>query len=156
MSRGALDLISSLPAELPAQKQRHGARAVALGGEGTATSSGAVEVKRGRRREWQSSTWRKQIVAWGCPRTRVGLPPHSSRVMASGRCSGGGGDWSYRAVLGCLGGEGDDDACDDAPDEVRVQGPTTTAIAPRDGRPRLRDLNPPVNVSRFEQSLWTA
>jgi hypothetical protein len=39
--------------------------------------------------------------------------------MASGRCSGGGGDWSYRAVLGCLGGEGDDDARDDAPDEVR-------------------------------------
>ena len=40
--------------------------------------------------------------------------------MASGRCSGGGGDWSYRAVLGCLGGEGEgDDARDDAPDEVR-------------------------------------
>ena len=34
--------------------------------------------------------------------------------MASGRCSGGGSDWSYRAVLGCLGGEGDDDARDDA------------------------------------------
>ncbi len=40
--------------------------------------------------------------------------------MASGRCSGGGDDWSYRAVLGCLGGGGeDDDARDDAPDEVR-------------------------------------
>ena len=40
--------------------------------------------------------------------------------MASGRCSGGGSDWSYRAVLGCLGGEGEgDDARDDAPDEVR-------------------------------------
>ena len=39
--------------------------------------------------------------------------------MASGRCSGGGGDWSYRAVLGCLGGEGeDDDAPDNAPAEV--------------------------------------
>ena len=39
--------------------------------------------------------------------------------MASGRCSGAGGDWSYRAVLGCLGGGGDDDdAPDNAPAEV--------------------------------------
>ena len=41
--------------------------------------------------------------------------------MASGRCSGGG--WSSEAaaaVLGCLGGGGDDgDAPDNAPDEVR-------------------------------------
>ena len=38
--------------------------------------------------------------------------------MASGRCSGGGGDWSYRAVLGCLGGEDDDEAAENAPAEV--------------------------------------
>ena len=51
----------------------------------------------------------------------MGLPPHSSRIMASGRCSGGGG-WSSEAaaaVLGCLGGGGDDDdAPDNAPAEV--------------------------------------
>ena len=38
--------------------------------------------------------------------------------MASGRCSGGGGDWSYRAVLGCLGGEDDDEVAEKAPAEV--------------------------------------
>ena len=55
----------------------------------------------------------------GGSKSSRGAAPAQHRIMASGRCSGGGGDWSYRAVLGCLGGEGDDDARDDAPDEVR-------------------------------------
>ena len=46
----------------------------------------------------------------------MGLPQHSSRIMASGRCSGG-GSWSEQ-LMGCLGGGGDDEAAENAPAEV--------------------------------------
>ena len=52
--------------------------------------------------------------------------------MASGRCSGGGGDWSYRAVLGCLGGGGDDD---DAPDNAPAEVVREVALEPASPTP---------------------
>ena len=106
MSRGALDLISSLSAgrALSEPKARHLTRAVA----GRRGNGDVVEVA-------------SAPAARAGVNRRVGLPPHSSRIMASGRCSGGG--WSSEAaaaVLGCLGGGGgDDEAADNAPAEVR-------------------------------------
>ena len=206
----------------PNRKQRHRrTRAVALGGEGTATSSGAVEP---------STVRRKQIVAWGCSRTAAASWPRAAAPAAAAIglivpswaaseaavttttrqttrrprwCARS--RWSRRLphprarptsstsrAPGARGGRrratpatttpatrysgprragaaalrpatGRDVRGREPPATAgghrlqamrarrRVRGPA--AIAPRDGRPRVRDMNPPVNVSRFEQEL---